>query len=190
MPASNVAGRPPGILLWLHASGEVDVKAIIAAWQPICDRDGMILVVPTAADMGHWERTEIEYLRRLLEQASSVNTSPIRTAMSSCTARGAVGRWLGCWPCRAANLVRGVATTAAPLPRQVRVPENEPAQRLAIFAGLAGNEGAAAQIAQGLQKLSDAGYPVSTITNLDRSGQLSDEEREELARWVDMLDRF
>lgn len=184
----NAAGRPLGLLLWLHAPGEADAKAIITAWQPICDRDGLLLVVPTAADAGKWERTELEYLRRLTERVvRQYKPDPRRVVVYGQGGGGAMA-WLLALSSR--DIFRGVATTAAPLPRQIRVPENEPAQRLAVFAGLSGDEGAATQIAQGLTKLADAGYPVTTITNLDRAGRLSDEEHEQLARWIDTLDRF
>ncbi len=188
VPAAAAAGRPLGMLLWLHAPGDADAKEIIAAWQPICDRDGLVLVVPTAANAGHWERTELEYLRRLCEQVvRQYKPDPHRVVVYGQGGGGAMA-WLLALSSR--DILRGVATTAAPLPRQVRVPENEPAQRLAVFAGLSGDESTTAQIAQGLEKLAEAGYPVTTITNLDRSGRLSDEEREELARWIDTLDRF
>jgi poly(3-hydroxybutyrate) depolymerase len=188
VPASHAAGRPLGVLLWVHAPGDVDAKEIIAAWQPICDRDGLILVVPMAADAGRWERTELEYLRRLMERViRQYKPDPHRVVVYGQGGGGAMS-WLLALSSR--DIVRGVATTAAPLPRQVRVPENEPAQRVAVFSGLSGDETTNAQVAQGLEKLVDAGYPVTTITNSDRSGVLSAKEREELARWIDTLDRF
>lgn len=184
-PASHGKGRQMGMLLLLQA--DADAKATIAEWQSICDRDGLVLVVPTSADNKRWERTELEYLRRLTEQAvRQYKPDPHRIVVFGQGGGGTMA-WLLALSSR--DIFRGVATTAAPLPRQVRVPENEPSQRLAVFAGLAGDEGAA-QIALGLQKLADAGYPVSTLTNLERSGRLSDDDREEFARWIDTLDRF
>jgi serine protease Do len=188
VPASASADRPPGMLLWLHAPGDVNAPATIAAWQQICDRDNLLLVVPTAADVSHWERTELEYLRRLCEHVvRQYHPDPHRIAVYGQGGGGQMAWLLGL---SSRDLMRGVATTAAPLPRQVRVPENEPAARLAFFAGISGDEGTAAQIAQGLEKLADAGYPVTTIANIDRMGSLSDDERQELARWIDTLDRF
>ena len=188
LPASHAAGRPLGMLLWLHAPGDADAKEIIRTWQPICDRDGLLLVVPTAADDSRWERTELEYLRRLTERAiRQYKPDPHRVVVFGQGGGGAMAWLLGL---SSRDILRGVATSAAPLPRQVRVPENEPAERLAIFAGLSAEDATVARMAQGLQELSDAGYPVSTITTVDRAGQLSDAEREELARWIDTLDRF
>jgi hypothetical protein len=71
------------------------------------------------------------------------------------------------------------------------VPQNEPAQRLAIFAAISpSKDGAAVQIAEGLQKLSDAGYTVTTVSTAESAGQFSNAQRQELARWIDTLDRF
>ena len=84
----------------------------------------------------------------------------------------------------------GVATTGAPLPRTVKVPPNDPATRLAIYAGLPTDGGRLAQVRQGLQKLADAGYPVTAVTIASPEAHLSDNDREELARWIDTLDRL
>ena len=70
------------------------------------------------------------------------------------------------------------------------VPPNDPSQRLAIFAAISSAKDAAIPMSQGLQKCSDAGYPVSTVTLANDTGQLTEAEREELARWIDTLDRF
>lgn len=187
VPASTGASGPHGVLLWL-APGKVDVDAVIAEWKPICDRDGVIFVVPSPADERRWERTELEYLRRLLERVIREHRPDPSRIVVYGQEGGGVMAWL--LALSSHDVVRGVATTLAPLPRQVRVPENEPAQRLAVFAALTGDEAAAALVAQGLQKLSDAGYPVTTITSANRAGELAENEREEIARWMDALDRF
>jgi hypothetical protein len=88
------------------------------------------------------------------------------------------------------EVFRGLATSEAPLPRQILVPANEPSQRLGILAAGPRSDAIAVQIAQGLQKCTDAGYPVTTMTPADSGGELSGADREELARWIDTLDRF
>jgi poly(3-hydroxybutyrate) depolymerase len=185
---SSLAGRAPGVLIWLHAPGEDNAEEVIRAWQPICDRDSLVLVVPSAADASRWERTELEYLRRLAERViRQYKPDPRRVVVFGRGGGGAMAWLLGL---SSRDLFRGIATSAAPLPRQIRVPENEPAARLAIFAGLSADDAIAAQIVRGLDELADAGYPVSTITAADGAGRLSDSQREELARWIDSLDRF
>jgi hypothetical protein len=88
------------------------------------------------------------------------------------------------------DVIRGVATSAAPLPRQLKVPPNEPTQRLAVFAALPSAGDLAVQIGQGLQKFSEAGYPITTLSGGNDNGNLTAAGRNELARWIDTLDRF
>jgi poly(3-hydroxybutyrate) depolymerase len=148
----------------------------------------MLLIVPSAAEEGRWDRTELEYLRRLSERVvAQYNVDRHRVVVYGEGAGGTMAWLLGL---SSRDLFRGLATSAAPLPRQIRVPQNEPAQRLAIFAAIPAGKQPAAEIAQGLQKVSEAGYPVTTITTSEPSGRLSDAQREELARWIDSLDRF
>jgi poly(3-hydroxybutyrate) depolymerase len=148
----------------------------------------VLLIAPTAAEESRWERTEIEYLRRLSERViAQYNVDPRRVVVYGEGGGGSMAWLLGL---SGRDLFRGLATSAAPLPRQIRVPQNEPAQRLAIFAALPGDKIAAARSSQGLQEVSDAGYPVTTVTAVDASGGLTDAQREELARWIDCLDRF
>ncbi|MEX2310469.1 MAG: PDZ domain-containing protein [Pirellulales bacterium] len=189
MPASHEAGRPHGVLLWLHAPGESDPEEVINEWRAICDRDGLLLVVPTAAENARWERTELEYLRRLIERiVAQYKIDRHRVVVYGEGGGGAMAWLLGL---SGRDAFRGLATSAAPLPRQIRVPPNEPAQRLAIFAAIPpSKDSAAVQIAEGLQKLSDAGYTVTTVSTAEDPGQLSDARRDELARWIDTLDRI
>ncbi len=188
VPASEASGRPLGVLLWIRASDDVKPEELIREWQPICDRDGLLLVIPESSNADRWERTELPYLRKLLERVIRQNeVDGERIVVAGRAGSGDVTWLLGL---ASRDVVRGMATIAAPLPRQVRVPPNEPSQRLAVFAGMPVENEFASSIEQGLQKLTEAGYPVTTVTSVNPVGQFSQNEREELARWVDSLDRF
>ncbi len=188
VPASHAEGGPQAALLWLHAPADVNPDEVIRQWQAICDRDGVLLIVPTVAENDRWERTELEYLRRLIDRViAQYKIDPHRVVVGGHEGGGAMA-WLLALTKR--DVIRGVATSAAPLPRRVRVPPNEPTQRLAVFAATPPNKDAAAQFAEGLRQLSEAGYSVTTVTASGESGKLSDAQRAELARWIDTLDRF
>jgi serine protease Do len=187
VPAAHASGRPHGLLLWLHAPGESDPEAVIKEWQPICDRDGLVLVVPTAEDVKQWDRTELEYLGRLAQRAVRQYRPDPRRVVAFGQGGGGGMAYLLALPNR--QVFTGIAATSAPLPRQIQVPDSEPAQRLAIFAGL-GADALTADISQGLKKLSDAGYPVTPVSETNPGGALTDSQRNELARWIDTLDRF
>jgi serine protease Do len=188
VPASHEAGRPQAAVLWVSAPGESNVDEVIRQSQATCDRDGVLLIVPTAAEADRWERTELEYLRRLTERVvAKYKIDPRRVVVYGQDGGGTMA-WLLALSSR--DLFRGVATSAAPLPRQVRVPQNEPTQRLAVFAAIPSGKDSAVRISQGLEKLAEAGYAVTTVTTTEASGRLSDSQREEFLRWIDTLDRF
>jgi serine protease Do len=188
VPAAHASGRPHGLLLWLHAPGDADPTALLKQWQPICDRDGLILVVPTAQDKNQWDRTELEYLGRLmLRLVRQYRPDPRRVIVYGQGGSGGLA-YLAALPNR--NVFSGVATSAAPLPRQASVPDGEPAQRFAVYAALPTEAAQTNEYQHGLKKLADAGYPVSTATISDPAGKLSPKECEDLAHWIDTLDRF
>jgi serine protease Do len=189
VPASHAAGRPQALLLWLRGPGDADVNEVLGQWKAICDRDGVLLLLPTAAETGRWERTELEYLSRLTERVlSQYKIDRHRVVVFGQEANGAMAWLLGL---ASRDLFRGIATFGAPLPRQIRVPNNEPAQRLAIFSAIPpSGDARSIQIAEGLQKLAESGYTVTTFATASDSHRLSDPQREELARWIDTLDRF
>jgi serine protease Do len=188
VPASHEAGQLQAAIVWLQAPAEAKPDDIIGEWQPACDRDGIVLIIPSPAGKDQWERPEIEYLRRLSERViAQYKLDPNRMVVYGQGKGGTIA-----WPLALSSrdIFHGIATSATPLPRPVRVPANEPSQRLAIFAALPASKESAAPISIGLRKFADAGYNVATITTASSNGQLSDDERNQLARWIDTLDRF
>jgi predicted esterase len=188
LPPSHTAGRAAGVLLWLHAPGEPPNDDLFRQWQSICDRDGLIFVAPSAAEPSRWERTELEYLRRLTERVlAEYHVDRQRVVILGQEGGGALAYYLALM---SRELFTGVATTAAALPRTIDPPQTKPTSRLAVFAGLPSDDRRLAQSQAGLKKLADAGYPVTAAAVANASGKLSVDEREQLARWIDSLDRF
>jgi serine protease Do len=187
VPASHEAGQPQAAILWLQGPNE-KADDIITAWQAICDRDGIILVVPSPTGKDQWERPELEYLRRLSEHlVAQYKIDPHRMVACGNGKGGGIA-----WPLALASrdIFRGIITAAAPLPRPPRVPSSEPSLRFAIFAALPSNKDSATPISAGLRKFTDGGYNVTTITTASPTSQLTDDERNQIARWIDTLDRF
>jgi serine protease Do len=188
VPPSLAEGRPAGVLLWLHAPGEPPNEELFQKWQSICDRDGLLLVAPSSSDESRWERTELEYLRRLSERVlADHQVDPRRIIVFGHEGGGAMAYLLALV---SRDLFTGVATSAAALPRTVDPPNAQPTARLAVFAGLPTDPSRLAQVQLGLKKLIDAGYPVTAVTIASPGGNLTADEREQLSRWIDALDRF
>jgi serine protease Do len=188
VPASHDAGQPQGLLLWLHDGDAAGAENVIDQWKPTCDRDGLLLAVPTAAEANRWDRTELEYLGRLA--ARLVNQHKVDSRRVVVFGQGSGGQIAWSLGFSGRSVLRGIAVSAAPLPRRMTVPANEPGQRLAIFAAISTGNDVSIPTSQGLQKCADAGYAVSTVTLANDSGELAEQERDELARWIDTLDRF
>jgi hypothetical protein len=188
VPASHEAGQPQGLLLWIQDGDPANAEELIRRWQSICDRDGLLLAVPTPAEAKRWDRTELEYLVRLVTRMMNQYKVDPRRIVVYGQANGGTMAWSLGFLARSA--IRGLSVSAAPLPRRMTVPANEPSQRLAIFAAMSTATNLAIAATQGLQKCSDAGYPVTALTLGADSGDLAEQEREEFARWIDTLDRF
>ncbi len=188
VPADSSPRRELGVVLWIQSSADSKPDDTIRKWQSICDRDGIIFMIPTAKDADHWERTDLEYLHRLLQQVTTkYQTDPRRIVVGGVGNVGALA-----WPLAMASrsTVRGVIAIAAMPPRQLQIPPNDPARRLAVFAAIPPKKDTAAAFGQSLKTVSDAGYNVSTLTTNDVTGNLNELNLEELARWIDTLDRF
>jgi poly(3-hydroxybutyrate) depolymerase len=188
VPPSPDSDHPLGLLIWLHAPGEANADEIIQLWKPLCDRYGILLVLPSAADPARWDRTELEYLGRLTERIFMEYKIDARRVVVGGHEGGGAMAWLLGFSGR--HVFRGIAPVAAPLPRQTKVPPNEPTQRLAIFSAVPSDKDVALQIAMGLQSLSEAGYPITAVTIANRDGELSETDRDQLARWIDTLERL
>jgi poly(3-hydroxybutyrate) depolymerase len=187
VPASHETGQPQAAILWLQGPNE-NANDIIVAWQSICDRDGIILVIPSPTGKDQWERPEREYLRRLAEHLiAQYKIDPHRMVVCGNGKGGGIA-----WPLGLASrdIFHGIITAAAPLPRPLRVPPSEPSQRFAIFAALPSSKDSATPTSTGLRKFTEGGYNVTTITTASPTSQLTDDERNQIARWIDTLDRF
>jgi serine protease Do len=188
VPADSSPRRELGVVLWIQSSADGKPDETIRKWQAICDRDGIIFVIPTAKDADHWERTDLEYLHRLLQQVTAkYQTDSRRIVVGGAGNVGAIA-----WPLALTGRasVRGVIAIATMPPRQLRILPNDPARRLAIFAAIPPKKDVAAAIGQSLKTVSDAGYNVSTLTTNDITGNLNELNLEEISRWIDTLDRF
>jgi poly(3-hydroxybutyrate) depolymerase len=175
-------------LLWIESTADTKANEVVRNWQSECDRAGIVLIVPKPAKADHWERADLEYLQRVLQQAvAKYKIDPRRVVVGGQGATGAIA-----WPLGLASrkIVRGIAAAASPLPRQIKVPPNDAAERLGVFATIPAKKEAAASISLGLKSVVDAGYDVTTSTTQSASGELKESERAELANWIDTLDRF
>jgi serine protease Do len=188
VPRAAKEGEQFGVLILLHSPGAPPADELFREWQTICDRDRLMLVAPSAKDPSRWDRTELEYLRKLTERVlNEFSVDRNRVVVFGQEGGGAMAYLLALV---SRDLFTGVATSAAALPRTIDPPSAQPSTRLAVFASLPNDDSRRAQTQQGLKKLSETGYPVTTATAASSKGDLSSDEREFFADWIDALDRF
>jgi serine protease Do len=181
----------PGLLLWLSDGQKGADEALAAAWESVCRRDNVALVVAPPLDRGGWTADDLEYLAQLLPTAARrLHADPRRIVIAG---EGKAGQMAYVMAVKARKWVRGVAVIDSPLPRTLELPPNSPNERLAVLSIHTENSPLATLIRQDLRKQLDAGYPATPVvrrTDSDGVNPLDAVTRGKTARWIDGLDRF
>ncbi|MCA9054572.1 MAG: PDZ domain-containing protein, partial [Planctomycetaceae bacterium] len=176
-----------GLLVWLHPAGDTMEAAVFKAWQQHCDRRGMILVAPKAADLSGWTAGETEVVRELVEQVQRDYTiDPQRISVHG-FAEGGRFAWDVAFKYR--DLFRGVITASAPL--REAPPDNDPDFRVQMCVVGGANDPRRGRIEKSVEVLRDAKFPTRLIVVEETAADYPPESTvEELARWLDVLDRI
>jgi poly(3-hydroxybutyrate) depolymerase len=173
------------MVIWLHPAGGLKEKELLNEWKPICEALDLILVAPKSAEPARWQRTELEFIRKAADDViSKYNIDRTRIVAAGQEAGGAMAFLLA-----AANreLVRGVATVNTSVPPGLKMPTSEPVQRLAFFA--VNFKEPPAGWNEAVKRLREAKHPVTELKVGDNARALKSEEWQQLARWIDTLDR-
>lgn len=177
-----------GILMWLHEPGGVDRAKLIEAWRDLCRAHDLILLVPQSADPKRWLPTELDFIRKTLDEVISKYKID-RTRIVACghQAGGAMAL-LTAFSHR--SLIRAAAVTDTVLPGRVQVPANDPIERLALLLTAAEKFDGTDRLAEQVKRLQEMKYPVILRKHPGDPRPLDDKERAELVRWIDTLDRL
>lgn len=177
---------PCGLVVWLHAPGGLDEQSLLAQWKASLDQHGLILLAPKAANPDQWSMTEVAFVEKLIESLkTSYAVDPRRVVFAGRHGGGTLA-YLLAW--QDPQKVAAVAAVDAPMPG--RVPENDPAHRIAFYVAKAEKSEYTKGVESSITRLRDERYPV-TVEDLGKdSREFSTEEVSHLARWIDTLDRI
>jgi len=177
-----------GLLVWLPPPGPLNLEQLSREWGELCRAHEVILLVPQSVDPRRWLPTEVGYVRKAMDQlAATYRLDPTRIVVHGYQG-GAAMAYLVALSHR--DRIRGVAAVDAALPVRASAPENQPHERLAVYTTLPSESPLVARIQAGIQQLKDARFPV-TVRPMEGPGRtLSEAERGELMRWMDVLDRI
>lgn len=187
IPEDYNPAQPQGLVVWLHPAGDTMEADVYKQWKTLCDRRGLILLGPKAEQVAGWTANDAEFVTDLIAHAREKYTiDPHRIVMHGHTSGGPLA-WL--FSMKNRDLVRGCSISASPLP--FPPPENDPAQRLQFHLLSGSKDPTHERMVQSAEVLRQRGFPVSLPTLSITEGKYpSGEALEDLARWIDALDRI
>ncbi len=188
VPESINRQHQAGLLVILGPPGGPSAEATIARWQPVCDRHDLVLLVPQPADDERWQRTEVDFVRKTIDQAiTRFDVGPQRVAVLGQQAGGAMAYLVGL---RNRDRVRAIAIQDATLPARLTELENEPLQRLALMLLVAEQAESRNAMRADAQRLREWKFPVTEVPREVDAVELSESECFQIGRWIDSLDRL
>jgi len=184
VPESFRRSQPRGLLLWLCASADVKDQKTIERWQPWSD--GLIVATLYSANAGRWLRTEAAFVEKVADAIQvDYAIDPTRVVIGG---RGAGGEMAYAVAFANRQRYRGVAVNTAPL--RVPAPQNEPPYRLAFYLATATKVPLVGQIEVTIRQLRSMKFPLTLRRMGEKARAMNDNERAELVRWIDTLDRI
>jgi S1-C subfamily serine protease len=179
---------PHALVTWLHGVDGVDKDKLLSRWKELAAKHQLIVVAPRSSDGKKWEATDNELVRKVIDDAlGRFNIDRTRLVVFGEQAGGSMAWLVGL---QQIERIRGIAVTDAIPPPRVKLPENDPVRRLAIYTAVAEKSPLAAVMKVLTGRLGTMKYPVTTRELGEKPRDLSDEETAELARWIDQLDRI
>ncbi len=183
------------VLVWLHPPGknkEKDFDNFWQSWQFPCEDYHIILVCPVAeSERGGWTQSESEFVQEAVRAVSDNYSVDRRRIIAHGMDQG--GEMAFALGFRSRGLFRGVATTGSALSGNPR--DKVANQPLSFFLAVGDKDPLLDTVKETRTKLIEKKYPViyREIKNLGRQyidGRLGIDTLEELARWIDSLDRL
>lgn len=177
-----------GLVLWLHEPGGFDRNQLVAEWQELCRANDLILLAPRAAEPNRWLPTEVDFVRKTLDEVLS-RYRVDRTRVVAC-GHQAGGAMAALTAFSHRSLIRGLAVTETALPGRLQIPANDPIERLALFLGVAEKSDVVPRLREQVAQLQQAKYSVILREHAGDPRPPTAAQRAELVRWIDTLDRL
>jgi serine protease Do len=188
VPKTYQANVPHALVILLSAPGPVQAGFVIPNWEAACEKHDLILLMPQSADAAKWERGEVDFVRKATDDVlKRYNIDRQRVVIIGQDGGGALA-WLMTFQQR--DLIRGVATLNTMLPSGLKIPANDPVLRLATLIAGPDQGPAAAKFMPLVKSFRDQFYPVTALPMNEASLGFGAEQIQQLATWIDSLDRL
>ncbi|MHB9065409.1 MAG: PDZ domain-containing protein [Pirellulaceae bacterium] len=180
--------RPYGLVVWLHPPGKFEQDELVNRWKQLAQDHDLIVLAPQSADEQRWLSTEIEFIRKAIDDVMrNYSIDPTRVVLHGYQAGGAMAYYVAF---NHRDVARAVAPVASPLPTRLGKPTTDPVQPLALYSVSSEKSVLADRVIAGEQLLGQLAFPVLTRVLPGEERYLNEQELTEFVRWIDGLDRI
>lgn len=188
IPPNYTADSSWGLLALIGPPSNEDLAKFIEPWKAICEQHRLILIVPQPEDPERWTPTEVAFVRKSIDQAvRQFRIDPQRIVAMGQEGGGGMAFLLAF---RHRDLVRGLIIDRSAIPFGLMIPDNEPLQRLSILIHTTEDSKLKERVEQCIEALDQRKFPVVRVKRSTPDDDLTMDERHQLARWIDTLDRI
>lgn len=185
IPENYDPAIPHALVVWLAPPGQFDKAEIEKRWKQVAEQYHLIVISPRPAEAGRWQSGEAAVVRKFIDNAiTRFSVDKNRTVLVGRQASGMMA-WFTTLQNR--NLIRGVVVVDAPLPPRAPI-ENDPVNRLFVYSFATKSQ--TAPSVEASHKRMTAGKVPLTTRALAEDRDLNAAELEDVARWIDSLDRI
>lgn len=187
IPANTNPNGPLGLLVWISEGADFDPQTLEKEWGALAKRYHFMVLAPRPKDR-RWAVTDVDFVHKAVDEAvARYPVDETRVVVGGVQTGGALS-FLVALPRR--DRFHGIMSADAPLPPRTSVPANEPTQRVALLLYMTEGTRSAALVDRTAKAFESAKYPVTLVRRNQTSAKLTDEQRAQLIRWADTLDRF
>jgi len=173
-----------GLFVWLHGSAQSEPSDRLETWQQ--HADGLIVATLRPAAGEDWKAGDVDIVRQLVDMLlNQYEIDPERVVLGGHGSGAALAQNVA-FDNR--SRYRGLVIHGGPLGNAVA--QNEPTYRLAYYVAHPEDGPLATQNQGAIERLRGMRYPVSARPLGEKVRSLNDDERAEVIRWIDTLDRI
>lgn len=187
VPESYSPTQSCSLLVWLHPTNTTMEATLYREWKTICEQRGIILLAPKTSTRTGWTPNHVEYIRDVVADfKAKYSIDDSRTAVHG-LATG--GEFAASVAFRFPELFRGIALASTALKNAP--PEHSPEFQVQFHLIYGDRDPSGAFVQKTAAGLSRLKFPV-TLRKIEghRAGYPSADAVEEMARWLDALDRL
>ncbi|MBX3412081.1 MAG: PDZ domain-containing protein [Pirellulales bacterium] len=186
LPVNYDPAIPAGLVVWLRPTGQTTDDEVLARWQKLCDEYDLVLLAPAPQADGKWQPADLEFMSKAIEALrANYAIDATRLAVAGEKTGGTAAFVLAF---QARDAVRAVGAIDCPL--MAKLTDHEPLRPLSIYLASASQTPFAAAQTKAIAKLREMKFPVTVQPLGETPRELTADEWQAFARWLDSLDRI